>query len=66
MMRLNCLRLARLQAGKSQYEVALETGVSQTLISLYERELREPKGAHLDALAQCYGKSPEELLENCQ
>ena len=63
MVRLNRLRLARLKAGKSQHEVALETGLSQTVISLYERELRKPKLDHLRALASYYRITPEELQE---
>jgi integrase len=33
---LNPLRLARLKSGKCQYEAALQTGIAQSLISLFE------------------------------
>ena len=55
------LRLARLEAGKSQWEVTMETGIAQTLISLYEREYREPGPEHKKTLAKLYGKSVKEL-----
>ena len=62
MFKLNSLRMARLKAGKSQYEVAVQTGISQSLISLYERDLKAPKVGHLQKLALCYGINGENLL----
>ena len=61
MPKLNPLRLARLEAGKTQWEVTKETGIPQTRISLYEREYREPKPEHKEALAKAYGKEVGEL-----
>ena len=61
MTQLSPLKMARLQVGKSQWHVAAETGISQSLISLYERGLREPKPGHKKALAKLYGKKVEEL-----
>ena len=61
MSKLNPLKLARLEVGKSQWHVAKETGIAQTLISLYERELKEPNSAHKKALSKLYGKKVEEL-----
>ena len=63
MFKLNAMRLARLRSGKCQYETAVETGISQPLISLYERGLRIPKKEHLERLAQCYGTDPDELRD---
>jgi len=58
---INPLRLARLEVGISQWEVAKKTGIAQSLISLYERQLKDPKPEHKEALAKCYGKNLEEL-----
>ena len=62
MFKLNSLRMARLKEGKSQYEVALQTGISQSLLSLYERDLKDPKDDHIRKLALCYGTNVENLL----
>jgi transcriptional regulator with XRE-family HTH domain len=59
--KLNSLKLARLGKGLSQWQVSRETGISQSTISLYEQEYREPKPAHKEALAKLYGKEVEEL-----
>jgi transcriptional regulator with XRE-family HTH domain len=55
------LRLARLEAGKSQWEVSKETGIAQTMISLYEREYRKPRAEHKNILAKLYGRKVSEL-----
>lgn len=61
MTKLNRLRLARLETNKSQWEISRETGIAQSLISLYERELVTPKSVHKEKLAKLYGKKVEEL-----
>ena len=61
MVRLSKLRLARLRAGKSQYQVASETGIPQPYLSLFERGYRLPKPEHLSALGRCYGIPLKEL-----
>jgi len=61
MSKLNPLKLARLEVGKSQWDVAKETGIAQTLVSLYEREVKDPKPEHKETLAKLYGKKVEEL-----
>ena len=61
MPKLNPLKLARLEVGKSQWDVAKETGIPQTVVSLYERELKEPKSEHKETLARLYGKKVNEL-----
>jgi transcriptional regulator with XRE-family HTH domain len=61
MVKLTKLRWARLRTGKSQYEVALETGIAQSYLSLYERGYRLPKPEHLSALGRCYGISLKDL-----
>jgi DNA-binding XRE family transcriptional regulator len=63
MSKLNPLKLARLEVGKSQWDVAKETGIAQTLISLYEREVKEPKPEHKRTLSKLYGKKVGELWE---
>ena len=61
MTALNPLKLARLERGFSQWDVAKRTGISQTMISLYEREYREPNDWHMAQLAKLYGKKVKEL-----
>lgn len=61
MQELRPLRRARLEAAKSQWDIAKETAIPQSLISLYERNLREPTENHKRILAQFYGKSFDEL-----
>ena len=63
MSKLNPLKLARLEVGMSQWHVAKETGIAQTLLSLYERELKKPNENHKEALARLYGKRVEKLWE---
>ena len=60
-MKLNSLKLARLERGLSQWDVAKRTGISQTMISLYEREYREPNDWYKAQLAKLYYKKVEEL-----
>lgn len=59
--KLNPLKLARLEVGKSQWGVAKETGISQSTISLYEQGYKDPKPEHKEKLARLYGKEVEEL-----
>jgi DNA-binding XRE family transcriptional regulator len=61
MPKLNPLRLARLEVGKTQWEVTKETGIPQTRISLYEREYIEPTPEHKEMLAKLYGKKVGDL-----
>jgi transcriptional regulator with XRE-family HTH domain len=56
MTRLIPLKLARLKKGLSQWDVSKRTGVSQTMVSLYEREYLEPKSEHKEILAKLYGR----------
>ena len=59
--KLNPLKLARLEQGLSQWGVAKETGISQSTISLYEQEYKDPKPEHKESLAKLYGKELWEL-----
>jgi len=59
--RLTPLKLTRLKRGLSQWHVAKATGIAQTLISLYERELKEPSVEHKKTLAKLYDKQLEDL-----
>ena len=52
--KLDVLRLARLKSGKCQHAAALETGIHQSKISLFERGLKEPSLEELEALQKCY------------
>jgi DNA-binding XRE family transcriptional regulator len=66
MTKLTPLKLARLHTGRSQWDVAKETGIPQTVVSLYERELKEPKSEHKETLAKLYGKKVGDLFERKQ
>jgi transcriptional regulator with XRE-family HTH domain len=61
MVKLTPSRLARLKAGFSQHMVEAETGIHQSLLSLYEREIRTPPERHKKLLAELYGKGLDEL-----
>jgi transcriptional regulator with XRE-family HTH domain len=61
MAKLNPLRLARLENELTQWDVAKQTGISQSLISLYEKEVLEPKEEHRQALAKLYGREMKDL-----
>jgi transcriptional regulator with XRE-family HTH domain len=61
MSKLTPAKLARLERGLSQYDVAKETGIPQPTISLYEREYTEPKPEHKEILAELYGKKVNDL-----
>jgi transcriptional regulator with XRE-family HTH domain len=58
------LRLARLEKGLSQWDVAKQTGISQTMISLYEREYVEPNDLYKAKLAKLYGNKAQELWKS--
>ena len=59
--KLTPVKLARLEGGFSQWDVAKATGIAQTVISLYERELKEPSEEHKKTLAKLYNKRLEDL-----
>lgn len=61
MTQLTPLRLARLEKGLSQWEVSKRTGISQTMISLYEREYVVPNELYKAKLAKLYDKKVAEL-----
>jgi transcriptional regulator with XRE-family HTH domain len=63
MLRVSNLRMARIKAGKSQWDVAIETGIPQAYLSLYERGYRKPKPEHLKTLSRFYGVEVGELRE---
>ena len=58
------LRLARIKAGYSQYEVERETGIHQPVLSQYELGTRDPKDEQKKQLAHLYGTSTDELFAN--
>jgi transcriptional regulator with XRE-family HTH domain len=60
---LTPLRLARLEAGLSQWDVCKSTGIHQTTISLYEREVKVPSPNHLEILSELYRKPMEQLCK---
>ena len=60
--RFSLLKLARVVKGFSQYEVEVETGIRQNILSLYERRLRTPSVQEKEALARLYGYSQTKLF----
>jgi transcriptional regulator with XRE-family HTH domain len=54
MKELTLLRLARLKAGLCQHEAALKSEISQSEISLFERELKTPTPTQLATLSRVY------------
>ena len=63
MKQMTPLRLARLKKGLSQWDVAKRTGISQTVISLYEREYVKPSDLNKAKLAKLYGRKIEKLWQ---
>ncbi|WP_081991374.1 helix-turn-helix domain-containing protein [Inquilinus limosus] len=57
-------QIARLRAerGWSQQRLAAESGLSQSVITRFERGVRDPKKWHLDKIAAAFGMSAAELL----
>lgn len=56
------IKMARLDAGYYQEQVAAETGINQQTISLYETGKLEPDVEKLGILAQFYNVSVDWLL----
>ncbi|MBC8280128.1 MAG: helix-turn-helix domain-containing protein [Chloroflexi bacterium] len=57
------LKEKRLQAGFTQHDVARTLGVSFQTVSNWESGKHEPKGDHLDSLAELYGVELQGLIE---
>lgn len=55
------IREARLRAGFSQVEASVELGRGPTVLSRWERDVREPRVRDLIAMARLYGVSVEWL-----
>lgn len=60
------LKEARLMAGLSQEELALESGLDRTYISMLERSVKIPTISTLVKLAASLGQSPSQLLVRAQ
>ena len=58
------LRLIRLQQRISQWELAKETGVGQSRISLYENDLMELNTREKEAIAKALECSLNEIFPN--
>ena len=58
---LSPLRLARLSAGQTQYELARKTEISASRLSLLERGIEAPAAWEIEALADALGV-PEATL----
>ena len=61
------LKQLRKQRGMTQTEVAAAIGVTRSVVSLYETEMRQPSPDMILALARLYGVSTDYLLrgDNC-
>lgn len=56
------LKQLRKQRGMTQTEVAAAIGVTRSVVSLYETEMRQPSPGMIVALARLYGVSTDYLL----
>ena len=59
----NNLKMARLERGLTQWEVANATGIHQTYISLYENKLKDATYKHKKALAKLYARRVKDLWQ---
>jgi len=60
------LKELRLQAGLTQVQLALASGLDQSMLARYESDQRTPSGPRLGALAKALGTSVEALLDGSQ
>jgi transcriptional regulator with XRE-family HTH domain len=58
----NQLKLIRTIKGKTQVELALETGFSQTMVSNFENSLSEPTQVEKERLAGALGVSVSDIF----
>ena len=58
------LKRRRIEAGLTQIEVAERTGIIQPLISDYERGKYKPKYAYAKRLADLFGCTVAELMDD--
>ena len=56
------LKQLRKQRGMTQTEVAAAIGVTRSVVSLYENEMRQPSPEIIIALARLYGVTTDYLL----
>ena len=57
------LKMARLERGLTQWEVANATGIHQTYISLYENKLKGATYQHKKTLAKLYARRVKDLWQ---
>lgn len=64
---ISMLRLERIKRGLSQYHLEKLTGISQSIISLYERGIRIPREDHKKKLGRALNCSTTNLFprEDC-
>lgn len=56
------LKRTRLLQGKNQYDLMLETGIDQALISLFENDYRKPSEIQKKNLARALKVKVEEIF----
>jgi len=56
------LRVERFKQGVSQYKLEKDSGIKQSVLSLYERGLRFPTEKHRKRIAKALGCNPDKLF----
>ena len=59
---ISALRKVRVLQGKTQLDIALQSKISQSLLSLYERELKKPDKKLKLSLAKALGVSIDKIF----
>jgi transcriptional regulator with XRE-family HTH domain len=59
------LKLARMNCGKKQLDLAQELGVSENLISAWETQRATPLPDMRYRIAKALGSTPEQLFKEC-
>jgi transcriptional regulator with XRE-family HTH domain len=49
------LRVARIRGGLSQHELSLVTGISQSILSMFEQDYSKPNRTQAEAIANALG-----------
>ena len=57
------LKLAILKTGKSQRQIAAETGIPESRLSLLVRGWAQPRPNELEELARVLGRLPQALID---
>ena len=58
------LKIARIKVGKSQHLLSYETGVPQSVLSLFEQGLKQPKREDAKKIAKALNTSVVDIFPN--